>query len=434
MSDYNHQEIANAVYSLKSQGLSNQEIITEAEQIFDLSQQQYIIDVLEESDFGSKIIRPTKSYDHNYLFELIYQAVISGTSAEEIIDVCWAELNLEDLAFSKLALEYILTNRYISKYERDAFIVDLYQQYQKSKSYQSLIKTAESTKNIYLKQLVYKTAELVAKKTGEVPSLVVAQNAVNTNNPDYDNIAIAENFNSQVGDNLVETLNDFGITCSYLDTKTGPTFKRIKIKLGKGVSFKKVQGLGSDLVQQLGEQLGFDNPPMISVIPGAVVFDIPRCDRQIANFADYVDLTNEIDINRVVIPGGVDVDGKYIEISLFDSNVYHTLGGGMTGGGKSQFEKAMVLYLALRYPPSLVRLALSDVKLVSLTCFNGVNVPLNLPHCESPRIAFWLLSPYQFRETFQLVTLRQSFRLLPVISLSSRWVSSIQMPFLPRIY
>ena len=50
----------------------------------------------------------------------------------------------------------------------------------------------------------------------------------------------------------------------------------------------------------------------------------------------------------------------------------------MTGGGKSQFEKAMVLYLALRYPPSLVKLALSDVKLVSLTCFNG------LPHLIAP--------------------------------------------------
>jgi DNA segregation ATPase FtsK/SpoIIIE, S-DNA-T family len=50
----------------------------------------------------------------------------------------------------------------------------------------------------------------------------------------------------------------------------------------------------------------------------------------------------------------------------------------MTGGGKSQFEKAMVLYLALRYPPCLVKLALSDVKLVSLTCFNG------LPHLIAP--------------------------------------------------
>jgi DNA segregation ATPase FtsK/SpoIIIE, S-DNA-T family len=398
MSDYSSAEITCAVNNLKSQGLSNQEILTEAGQVFDWNQQQYVADILQESDFGCKIIRSTKNYDHNYLFELIYQAVISGTSAKQIIDVCWAELNLEDLAFSKLALEYILTNRYISKYERDAFIVELYQQYQESKSYQDLITIAESTKNIYLKQLVYKTAELVAKKNGEIPCLSSDNRITNNNtmaaatpyplgtptgnrsiaNTAQNTTLVQESFNSQVGNTLVETLNDFGITCSYLDTKTGPTFKRIKIKLGKGVSFKKVQGLGSDLVQQLGEQLGFDNPPMISVIPGAVVFDIPRCDRQIANFADYVDLSSELDINRIVIPGGVDVDGKYIEISLCDSNVYHTLGGGMTGGGKSQFEKAMVLYLALRYPPSLVKLALSDVKLVSLTCFNG------LPHLIAP--------------------------------------------------
>ncbi|PAX51578.1 DNA translocase FtsK, partial [Brunnivagina elsteri] len=381
MSDYSNADITNAVHALKSQGLSNQDIIGEAEQVFDLGQQQYVADILQESDFGSKIIRPTKNYDHNYLFELIYQAVISGTSAEQIIDVCWAKLNLEDLAFSKLALEYILTNRYISKYERDAFIIELYKQYQNSESYQDLITIAESTKNIYLKQLVYKTAELVAKKNGEIPSLSLEKGIAQNNviaNTNQNTALVQENFNSQVGNTLVETLNDFGITCSYLDTKTGPTFKRIKIRLGKGVSFKKVQGLGSDLVQQLGEQIGFDNPPMISVIPGAVVFDIPRLDRQIANFADYVDLTSELDINRIVIPGGVDVDGKYVEISLCDSNVYHTLGGGMTGGGKSQFEKAMVLYLALRYPPSFVKLALSDVKLVSLTCFNG------LPHLIAP--------------------------------------------------
>jgi DNA segregation ATPase FtsK/SpoIIIE, S-DNA-T family len=380
--NYTSADINRAVNALKLQGLSNQDILTEAEEVFDLSQQRYIVDILQESDFTAKIIRPTKDYDHNYLFELIYQAVMSGTSVEQIIDVCLEELNLEDLAFSKLALEYILTNRYISKYERDAFIIELYQQYQESKSYQDLIKIAESTKNTYLKQLVYKTAELVAKKNGEIPSLSsdkgISENDNNLINANPETALIQENFNSQVGNTLVETLNDFGITCNYLDTKTGPTFKRIKIKLGKGVSFKKVQGLGSDLVQQLGEQLGFENPPMISVIPGAVVFDIPRCDRQIANFSDYVDLISEININCIVIPGGVDVDGKYIEISLCDSNVYHTLGGGMTGGGKSQFEKAMVLYLALRYPPCVVRLALSDVKLVSLTCFNG------LPHLIAP--------------------------------------------------
>ncbi|NJN11313.1 MAG: DNA translocase FtsK [Richelia sp. SL_2_1] len=384
MHNYTNAEIHQAVTALKLQGLSNQEIQKEAEQIFDFSQQLYVANILQESYFGSKIIRPVKNYDNDYLFEIIYQGVISGTDYNQIIDVCSEELNLEDLAFSKLALEYILINRYISTYERDAFILELYKQYQESKSYQDLVKLGDSTKNVYLKQLVYKTAELVAKKTGETPSLSLAISKINqnyghlTSNTEQDITEVEETFNHKVGDTLVETLNDFGVNCSYVDTKVGPTFKRVKIKLKKGVSFKKVQGLGSDLVQQLGEELGFENPPMISVVPGAVVFDIPRLERQIAHFSDYVDLTSEIDINGIVIPGGVDVDGKYIEISLCDSNVYHTLGGGMTGGGKSQFEKAMVLYLALRYPSSLVQLALSDVKLVSLTCFNG------LPHLIAP--------------------------------------------------
>lgn len=55
---------------------------------------------------------------------------------------------------------------------------------------------------------------------------------------------------------------------------------------------------------------------MISVVPGAVVFDIPRLDRQKAYFADYVNFDLEFDINRVVIPGGVDVDGSYVGIPL----------------------------------------------------------------------------------------------------------------------
>ncbi|MFH7029378.1 MAG: DNA translocase FtsK [Heteroscytonema crispum UTEX LB 1556] len=283
MSNYTNAEILKAVIALKSQGLCNQEIITEAEEVFDLNQQFYIANILQESDFGSKIIRPVKNYDYNYLFEIIYQAVVSGTPDEQIIQICSEELNLEDLAFSKLSLEYILTNRYINKYEKDAFIVELYKQYQECKSYHDLIKIADSIKNIYLKQLVYKTAELVAHKTGEISSLsnnmAIAKNDANANT-NQDTALIEERLNCQEGNILVETLNDFGITCSYSDTKVGPTFKRVKIKLAKGVSFKKVQGLGSDLVQQLGEQLGFENPPMISVIPSAVVFDIPRCDRQ----------------------------------------------------------------------------------------------------------------------------------------------------------
>jgi DNA segregation ATPase FtsK/SpoIIIE, S-DNA-T family len=172
MFNYSNAEIDQAIAVLKSQGLSNQDILVEAEQVFDFKQQLHVADVLQASDFGSKIIRPIQNYNHNDLFEIIYQAVLSGTNSEQIIDICSQELNLENLAFSKLALEYILTNRYISKYERDAFIIELYKQYKESKSYQDLVDIAELTKNIYLKQLVYKTAELVAKKNGEIPSLL----------------------------------------------------------------------------------------------------------------------------------------------------------------------------------------------------------------------------------------------------------------------
>lgn len=237
MSNYTNTEIHQAVTILKSQGLSNRDILAEAEQLFDLDQQFYVANILQESDFGSKIIRPVKNYDHDYLFEIIYQAVISGTDYDQIINVCSEELNLEDLAFSKLALEYVLINRYISTYERDAFILELYKQYQESKSYQDLVKLADSTKNIYLKQLVYKTAELVAKKTGEIPSLPLPNSKTNPYNgnlissTEQEIAEVEEKFNHKVGDTLVETLNDFGVSCSYVDTKVGPTFKRVKIKL-----------------------------------------------------------------------------------------------------------------------------------------------------------------------------------------------------------
>ncbi|MGB3636202.1 MAG: FtsK/SpoIIIE domain-containing protein [Rivularia sp. (in: cyanobacteria)] len=52
--------------------------------------------------------------------------------------------------------------------------------------------------------------------------------------------------------------------------------------------------------------------------------------------------------------------------------------GGRTRGGKSQFEKAAILYLARRYPPSVLQLALSDVKRVTFSKFS------KLPHLIAP--------------------------------------------------
>ena len=144
------------------------------------------------------------------------------------------------------------------------------------------------------------------------------------------------------------------------------------------MSFKKIQDFGNDFVQQLGDKLNIETPPMVSVVPGGAAIDIPRSDREIVYFKNYADFSSPIDIHNVVIPGGVSVDGKYVDIPLSDENVTHILGGGRTRGGKSQFEKAAILYLARRYPPSVVQLALSDVKRVTFSKFS------KLPHLIAP--------------------------------------------------
>ncbi len=373
---YNNEQIYQALVCLRSEGLSNQEISGHAKESFGFEQQNYVNAVLHELEFAEKLNRTITSYDHQYLFKLIYQAVTSGMTEAKILEVCQDFCNLSDLAFAKLCVRYILINRIPCEYESQVFHQDLYQMYRKGKSYLDFVQLAENTENMHFKQLAYQAANLVAKASGEKIFLQAAQNQVelsvsnNSSNPQSSSI--------DTGNVLVGVLQDFGIDCKYVDTKSGPTFNRVKVKLAKGVSFKKVQGLGNDLVQQLGDELKIENPPMISVVPGAVVFDIPRLDRQNAYFTDYVKFDGEFDINRVVIPGGVDVDGSYVEIPLYDENVTHILGGGRTRGGKSQFERAAVLYLARRYPPAVVRLVLSDVKRVTFGCFDG------LPHLIAP--------------------------------------------------
>ncbi len=127
-------------------------------------------------------------------------------------------------------------------------------------------------------------------------------------------------------------------------------------------------------LQQLGDELGIEKPPMVTSICGRTAFDIPKFNRAIAYFRDYVDFSSPIDVGRICIPGGIDVNGKYYEINFCDDNSPHVMGGGRTRSGKSQFLKSAIMYLARRYPPSMVRFVLSDVKRVTLGKFK------NLPH------------------------------------------------------
>ncbi|MDZ8226906.1 DNA translocase FtsK [Nostoc sp. ChiVER01] len=417
------QQLLTAIVQAKQDGLGNEEIIEYVKEALPNAMVSYAETVLKQIDFRAKLSHPVVEFDLDFLFQVIYESVIAGTDDEEILSICAENCTLNQYEFVRYALEYIHLNRMPSQWEQNNVYQKMIEIVNIS-PIESLFEYIESIKNIYLKQIGYevvqenlynlflnnkpisyftdlanksrdnciknyccRTAVLVARATHKPIALKQAvDGSIILREPKYLDSDIATNeivgssilTMGQAGKLLVDTLEDFNINAKYVDAKNGPTFNRIRVKLGRGVSYKKVEDIGNDLVQQLGEELGLKVAPMVSVVPGGVVFDIPRLDRQFAYFCNYFTFEGEPDIHSVSIPGGVDVDGTYVEIPLYSDNVTHILGGGRTRGGKSQFEKAAILYLVRRYPPSVVRLALSDVKRVTFGKFDG------LPHLVAP--------------------------------------------------
>nr|MDZ8016400.1 DNA translocase FtsK [Nostoc sp. ZfuVER08] len=421
--EFQKQQLWTSIVQAKQDGLDNEEIIENVREALPDTMVFYAETVLKQIDFRAKLSRPVVEFNLEFLFQVIYESVIAGTNDDEILSICAEHCTLNQYEFVRYALEYIHLHRMPSQWEQNNVYQKMIQIVNLS-PIESLFEYIESIKNIYLKQIGYKvvqenlynlflsnketsyftdlanksrdnfiknyccrTAVLVARATGKPLDLkVIGDGSIVLKEPKYLDSEIANNkivgsnilTMGQAGKLLVDTLEDFNINAKYVDAKNGPTFNRIRVKLGRGVSYKKVEDIGNDLVQQLGEELGLKVAPMVSVVPGGVVFDIPRLDRQFAYFRDYFTFEGEPDIYSVSIPGGVDVDGTYVEIPLYSDNVTHILGGGRTRGGKSQFEKAAILYLVRRYPPSVVRLALSDVKRVTFGKFDG------LPHLVAP--------------------------------------------------
>ncbi|BAY84525.1 cell division FtsK/SpoIIIE [Calothrix parasitica NIES-267] len=393
--------IYEAVVYASNQGLSKNEILEVVDSSLPKVLHDDVTNMVNNLDVSNNHTL-LKFNDLQQLFCCIFHLVNQGYSDEDILNKLSNSCNLEQFEFAKFALRYITINRIPSVWELDNVYNELI-----NLDISELVKRCEAIKNLQNKQVAYRiilqhfynafcdgepikwftdiarstqdetiikycdrVAVMISKAQGCEPSKVLAESEGS-----IEDVQIST---TESGKLIVDTLAEFKIAAEYIDAECGPTFNRIKIKLGKGVSFKKIQDFGNDFVQQLGLELNMDTPPMVSVVPGGAAIDVPRRDREIVYFKNYVDFSEPIDIHNIVIPGGVGVDGKYVDIPLSDENVTHVLGGGRTRGGKSQFEKAAILYLARRYPPSVVQLALSDVKRVTFSKFS------KLPHLIAP--------------------------------------------------
>lgn len=168
---------------------------------------------------------------------------------------------------------------------------------------------------------------------------------------------------------LVATLAEFGVEASHEGETKAAAFVRHKLKPAAGVKVKRITELADDIQVKLG----LPAAPTVMAGNGFVSVDIPRSDRQILQFADYVQPEPRTIDDPVEMAIGVGIDGKLLNIDLSSPDFCHFLIGGTTGAGKSGLIRALMYSLMVRYEPALFRYSMFSEKKSEYPDLNTAN-------------------------------------------------------------
>lgn len=171
---------------------------------------------------------------------------------------------------------------------------------------------------------------------------------------------------------VVAALAEFNVPAEVTGVRTGPVVSRYGLKLGSGVSVRKLYTLEGDLALALGV-------PSVRVVEegGRLWLEVPNRKRGTVVLRDVLEqYRDKLPGGELPLVIGADVFGKPLSLPL--EGMPHVLVAGATGAGKSVCVHSVLLGLIALFPPEELRFVFIDPKQVEMAAYE------DLPHLAAP--------------------------------------------------
>jgi len=179
--------------------------------------------------------------------------------------------------------------------------------------------------------------------------------------PPMRELAIAESPKPIPSHPILKALHGLKLECVLVQELRSPSFHRTLIK-PTNCKGAQVLMVGKEL--QL--ELGLDKEPVMLISRGAIAIDVPRKDRQIAQFSDYWKPSQKFEMAI-----GVDINDRLVSVDISQPESCHFLCAGTTGSGKSVLLQGMLLSLLLNHSPDDLQILICDAKRVTFPRFKN---------------------------------------------------------------
>ena len=177
------------------------------------------------------------------------------------------------------------------------------------------------------------------------------------------------------GENLKQTLNEFGIEAEVTGIRKGPVVTMFELLPAPGVKLSKIVNLQDNIALALAAK----SVRIVAPIPGkhAVGIEIPNKERAIVSFREIIEQPLP-EFKKMAVPVilGKDISGQSQIIDI--AKTPHLLIAGATGAGKSVCVNSIILSILYNRSPRDVKLIMVDPKVVELKLYNDI------PHLLTP--------------------------------------------------